>query len=119
MTAPHLIDALHDLDAPPALAAVEVEAPARRQPGQRVELYVEGEEPYVVHITNRERIAYEKVAARHREWPPMETGQHFAMTFVCWAAAKRAEHTALTFDQFQEVLLDWEVVAQVPADPTQ
>jgi poly(A) polymerase len=67
---------------------------------------------------SRERIADEKTAARHREWPPFDTGQHFAMTFMVWAAARRAGRTALTFDQWQDKLEDWEPVKQEPADPT-
>lgn len=97
---------------------LEDEVPERRQPGHVATLYVEGEEPYEVRITNRERIAYEKTAARHKEWPTMETGRHFAMTFVCWAAAKRAGRTVLTFEQWQEVLEDWDTEGEAPADPT-
>jgi hypothetical protein len=70
------------------------EAPARRQPGQLVELMVEGQEPFTVRVLN------------------------FAMTFVCWSAAKRAGLTALGFDAFAEVLEDYDVVAEAPADPT-
>jgi hypothetical protein len=67
---PHLISALEQLDddQPAALEVVE-EAPARRQPGSLVEVFVEGEDPYTVRVTNRDRIAYEKTAARHKEWP--------------------------------------------------
>lgn len=114
MTAPtHLSD---DDDQTPALAVAP--APARRQPGHAAELWLENAtEPITVHITNRERIAYEKTAARHPEWPTMDQGQNFAMTFCCWAAAKRAGHTALGFDAFAEVLLDWDLIEE-PADPT-
>jgi len=94
------------------------EIPARRQPGHLVELFVEGQDPFTVRLTNRERIAYEKVAAKHPEWPATDQGQHFAMTFVCWAAAKRAGHTTTTFEQWQDVLEDYEVAQDVPADPT-
>jgi hypothetical protein len=105
-----------DLNASPTVADLE-EAPARRQPGRLVTLFVEGQEPFEVRITNRERIAYEKVSARHPEWPPTETGQHFAMTFVCWAAAKRAGLTSTTFEQWQDLLEDYDVLEE-PADPT-
>jgi hypothetical protein len=119
VTTPHLISALEDLDDPaPAFRSEHEDAPARRQPGALVELFVEGEAPYIVRVTNRERIGYEKAAARHREWPAMEQGQHFAMTFVCWAAAKRAGHTSLTFEAFADVLEDYDVLDSEPADPT-
>jgi hypothetical protein len=91
-------------------------APARRQPGALVEVFVAGQDPYRVRITNRERIAYEKQCARHKEWPA--TGQSFAMTFVTWSAAKRAELTTLTFEQWQDALEDWDEIAEEPADPT-
>lgn len=116
-TTPHLISALNDLDDAERSELNTAEVPARRQPGQIAELFVEGEDPYTVRITNRERIAFEKVAARHKEWPTFDNGRHFVMTFVCWAAAKRAGRTALTFEQFQDVLLDWDLEDQ-PADPT-
>lgn len=124
MTAPHIIDALAELDQHtqfdpgPHVPQAEPEVPARRQPGTVVQLFVEGEEPYTVLITNRERLAYEKTAARHKEWPAMEVGRNFAMTFVCWSAARRAGHTALTFEQFCDVLLDYDEVKDAPADPT-
>lgn len=97
---------------------VEDEAPARRQPGRLVELFVEGEEPYTVHIANRETIAYEKTAAKHPEWPGLANGQHFAMTFMVWVAAKRDGRTSLRFEQWQDALIDWEIVQDRPADPT-
>jgi hypothetical protein len=142
MTAPHgIIDALEQLDQAPAPAAPwnapelhpdpepdvepDVEAPARRQPGNLVECWLEGaDEPFTVRVANRERIAYEKAAARHREWPHPtadnpEAGMHFAMTFCCWSAAIRAGLTSLTFAQWEDQLVDWELVKAVPADPTQ
>jgi hypothetical protein len=112
---PHLISALADLDeqaTPPA------EAPARRQPGQLVEVFVQGEDPYTVRITNRDRIAYEKAAARHKEWPSPTDGRSFAMTFLTWNAARRDGRTGLTFDQWQDALEEWDVVAAAPVDPT-
>lgn len=127
---PHLISALEDLDGPPRFESDEtadgstvegdVEAPARRQRGQLVDLFLEGiDEPLRVRVTNRERIAYEKTAARHRDWPPMRGGENFAMTFVCWSAARRAGLTASTFEQFADQLDDYEVVTETAADPTQ
>lgn len=129
---PHLIDALEQLDeqldstssyrdetSDGPTVEDTTEAPARRQVGQLVEVFLEGADPYTVRITNRERIAYEKAAARHREWPPMATGQNFAMTFVCWSAARRAGLTGLTFEAFADQLDDYEVVTETAADPTQ
>lgn len=104
-----------------SLPTPEEEPPARRQVGARVEVILEtpaGEEVYVVHVTNRERLHYEKTAAKHKEWPAPSQGQSFVMTFVTWSAAKRAERTTLTFEQWQEALLDWNDVSEERADPT-
>jgi hypothetical protein len=40
------------------------------------------------------------------------------MTFLVWNAARRAGRTAVTFDQWQAVLEDWEPVRDEPVDPT-
>lgn len=95
------------------------EVPERRQPGALIEVWVDGEPaPYPVRVTNRERLHFEKTRAKHREWPAPADGQSFAMTFVTWSAAKRAGKTDATFEQWQELLLDWETVEDTPADPT-
>lgn len=127
--APHIIDALAALDEPtfdPAQTTQhdpDFEAPARRQAGQLIEVLIEGQDPYTVRVANREVIAYEKTAARHREWPQPtadnpQLGRHFQMTFCTFAAAKRVGRFEGTFDQWCEVLEDWNVVTEAPADPT-
>lgn len=94
------------------------EPPARRQPGVRVLCQLDGHPDVEVHVTNRERLAYEKTAAKHPEWPAPERGQSFVMSFVTFAAAKRAGHpAAATFDGWCDVLLDWDEVPAA-ADPT-
>jgi hypothetical protein len=101
-----------------AVPDVEPEAPARRQPGQLVDLWLDGaDEPVTVRVTNRERIHYEKTAARHK-WPAPAEAQNLAMTFVCWSAAKRAGLTQSTYEQFEEALIDYDVIEAAPADPT-
>jgi hypothetical protein len=107
---PHLISALQDLDT--------AEVPARRQPGHVFTVFVEGSEPFDVRIVNRDRIALEKAAARHKEWPDPKTSPNFAVTFLTWSAAKRAGDTTLTFDQWQDALEDYEQVTEEPGDPT-
>lgn len=97
----------------------EPAAPARRQIGQLWSVIVEGcEEPLVVRSTNRDLIAWEKTKARHKEWPDREAAPIFATTFIVWAAARRAQQTALTFDQFADAVLDLDKVDEEPADPT-
>jgi hypothetical protein len=95
------------------------DAPVGRQPGQLVELFVEGTpEPFTVRVLNRDRIAYEKTAMRHREWPPIEHGQSHAMTFVTWCAARRLGLTELKFEAWETALEDWNVIGEQPSDPT-
>lgn len=93
------------------------EAPRRRQQGQRIEVYLEGVDPFVVSVDNRDRIAYETVQNKHK-WPKAADAQNLAMTFVCWSAAKRTGRTAMPFEQWRTQLVDWELVEDEPADPT-
>lgn len=94
-----------------------VEAPRRRQQGQRIEVYLEDADPFVVSVDNRDRIAYETVQNKHK-WPKAADAQNLAMTFVCWSAAKRTGRTAMPFEQWRTQLVDWELVEDEPADPT-
>lgn len=101
------VDQLEDIDEPPA----------RRQPGELVEVILAGvAEPLTVRILNADRIRYEKTAARHSEWPTQ--GRSFLMTFLTWAAAKRTGQTELTHAQWEQAVEDWDVIREVPADPT-
>ena len=106
-----------ELNAAPPEAAEP--APPHRQPGALVRVDLDGyPEPLEVRVTNRDRIAFEKTAARHKEWPDPARSQSFVMTFVTFAAAKRAGHpAATTFEAWQEIVLDWDEVPD-PADPT-
>lgn len=107
-----------DTDSPES-TPTPAEAPPRRQLGQEVEVHVDlggAVDTFRVHITNPDRIAYEKVQNK-RGWPKANDAQNIAMTFVCWSAAKRAQLTALTYEQWEQQLLDWDLVEDVPADP--
>lgn len=125
---PHLIDALADLDEPlapayevgalPPDAGAFDEPPARRQPGTVWGVELEDGQQLEVRTTNRDLIAWEKTRARHREWPDSSDAPIFATTFVIWAAARRDGMTSLTFDQFVEACVDFEKIAEAPADPT-
>lgn len=108
-----LIDALADLDTPP-----DTDAPARRLPGQRVDVYLEDGSTCTVRVGTRERIAFERTAARHRDWPAAEAAPLFVMSFCLWSAATRAQETALSFDAWTTAVIDWDVIAEDPADPT-
>jgi len=102
------VDQVDDVDA----------APKHRQVGMFVDLDFEDGTSYRVRTVNRDRIAYEKAAAKHKEWPGLEQGPNFAMTFLCWHAARREGRTTLGFEQFAEVLEDYNTVREAVADPT-
>ena len=111
-----------ELNASPAtgladLADLDDEAPARRQPGQLIEVFLDGQEPFTVRVVNPDRIAFERVRAS-RKWPAPAEAQSLAMTFVTWNAAKRAGSTTLTYEQWEQALMEWETVEDTPADPT-
>lgn len=118
MTTPHLIGALADLDERSEMNIDEPEVPARRQHGARFAVYLDGAADLEVTVDNRDRIAYEMTAARHKEWPTPERGQHFAMTFCLWSAAKRTQQTALPFEAWRVQMVDYDLLSEVPADPT-
>jgi hypothetical protein len=118
-TPPHLIGALADLDDPDPRSEMNTpEPPARRQHGARFAVYLDGSPDLEVVVDNRDRIAYEMTAARHKEWPSQEEGPHFALTFCLWSAAKRTGQTALPFEQWRLQMVDSDLLDEVPADPT-
>jgi hypothetical protein len=71
-----------------------------------------------VTVDNRDRIRWEKTRGP-RGWPTAAEAQSFAMTFLTWAAAKRAGRPeAGKFEEWEASLIDWHMVAEAPADPT-
>jgi hypothetical protein len=112
------LTAVHDENDDDTTVPEPAAPPARRQPGQRVEIHLDGAPgPLTVTVDNRDRIAFEKVQNK-RGWPKAADAQNLAMTFVCWSAAKRAGLTALTYEQFEAALIDYDAIADEPADPT-
>ncbi|MET0995456.1 MAG: hypothetical protein ABWY20_15850 [Mycobacterium sp.] len=109
-----------DLDPGDNTPQTEAAPPARRQVGSLIEVILDGREPFEVTVDNRDRIAWDKTSARHSEWPAA-TARSFVMTFLTWNACRREQliERAVTFEQFQELLLDWNEVEQTAADPTQ
>jgi hypothetical protein len=93
------------------------EVPARRLPGQRFRVELDGAEPFEVRVVVRDRVAYEKTAAKQK-WPDPQAAPNLAMTFLTWTAAKREGLTALTFEQWEARLEDFNAVEDEPADPT-
>lgn len=95
-----------------------VPAAAVTLPGQEVLCRLEGGRELTVRVTNRERVRWDKTAPRHG-WGKAEEVPHLAMTFVCWAAAKREDLFDGNFDQFADALEDYDVVKTERVPPTQ
>jgi hypothetical protein len=79
----------------------------RALPGQRIRVTLEGQDPYVVRITNRERVRWDMTAPR-QGWGKAEDVPFLAQTFMAWSASRRENLTALKFEQFRDVVDDLE-----------
>lgn len=109
-----------DLTAPDNLLDMATEEEAGL-PGRRCRVQLEGGDVFVVRITNREYIAWDKTAPR-KKWGAMGEVPFLAATFMAWIAAKREGKTGLTWEQWQEAVVDCENLPEEPEDlarPTQ
>lgn len=73
--------------------------------GQRVHVALEGGEEFTVRITNREYLAWDLTRTK-RQWPPFNEALFLAMTFTAWKAATREKLTALTWEQWQDAVVE-------------
>lgn len=73
----------------------------RTLPGHRTKVTLADGTSYVVRITNREYLAWDKTAPR-KKWGTAQDVPFLAATFMAWAAAKREGLTGSTFDAFSE-----------------
>jgi hypothetical protein len=60
---------------------------------------------YTVRITNRDRVAWDKTAPRHK-WGSASDVPFLASTFLAWSASYREGLTDLKFEQFSEACDD-------------
>jgi hypothetical protein len=93
------------------LATVE----ERVLPGHRTRATLSDGSSFVVRITNRERLAWDRTAPR-KKWGTVQEVPFLASTFMAYCAAKREGLTALTFDQFSDVCEDLEDLEEDESD---
>jgi len=70
----------------------------RELPGQRTNVVMADGTTFVVRITNRDYLAWDRTAPR-RKWGKAEDVPFLAATFMAWTAATREGLTSLPFDQ--------------------
>lgn len=85
----------------------------RTLPGHRSQVILADGTTFVVRITNREYLAWDKTAPR-KKWGTAQAVPFLAATFMAWAAARREDLTSLNFDQFSDVC---EEVSDLPEEP--
>jgi hypothetical protein len=113
----HTVFSRPEQDAGAVNVEPEPEPLPRRRPGNRMECFVTGHEPYPFEVTvlNPDRLRYEKLAVTHKEWP---TTSGFVTTVCLWAAARREGKTTLGLEAWEQALEDFEALKDVPSDPT-
>jgi hypothetical protein len=122
MTAPHnRYSAITEVDHDGGLSVAADDAPAPSpyvQPGQYLRCYLSdtaGGDTFLVRVTNRERIKWERVSIA-RKWPRAIDAQNLAVTFTAWAAAQRDGLTTLTWEQWEDALEDYDVITPEEMD---
>ena len=77
----------------------------RTLPGHRMRVAMNDGAEYVVRITNRDRVAWDKTAPRHK-WGSATEVPFLASTFLAWSAAYREGLTDLKFEAFSDACDD-------------
>jgi len=89
------------MTSPTPLHATTTEPEQRSLPGHRMHVSMADGSEFDVRITNRDRVAWDKTAPRHK-WGSASEVPFLASTFLAWSAAYREQLTDLKFEQFQE-----------------
>jgi hypothetical protein len=79
----------------------EPEPEERRLPGHRMRVLMAGGAEFEVRITNRDRVAWDKTAPRHK-WGTVAEVPFLASTFLAWSASYREGLTDLKFEAFEK-----------------
>lgn len=95
MTAPHIINALADLDAAGAAQA------ERTLPGTYIDVTLTGGRTFTVRISNQDYIAWDKTAPKHK-WGAYDTVPFRFATFLAFNAARREGLYTGTHAQFED-----------------
>lgn len=87
----------------------------RTLPGHRMRVSMSDGAEYTVRITNRDRVAWDKTAPRHK-WGNASEVPFLASTFLAWSAAYREGLTDLKFEQFSDACDDLADVTETDDD---
>lgn len=85
-------------------------------PGKRCHVVLEDGTRMTVRITNRDYIAWDMTAPKHR-WGKAGDVPFLAGTFMAWTAAKREGQTRLTWEQWKAAVVDLDNNADDVEDP--
>jgi hypothetical protein len=84
-------------------------------PGHRMRVCMNNGDEYTVRITNRDRVAWDKTAPRHK-WGNASEVPFLASTFLAWSAAYREGLTDLKFEAFTDACDDLADVTETDDD---
>lgn len=93
-------------------------APAEEEralPGHRMRVSMSDGAEYTVRVTNRDRVAWDKTAPRHK-WGSASEVPFLASTFLAWSAAYREGLTDLKFEAFSDACDDLEDITELDDD---
>jgi hypothetical protein len=89
------------MTSPTPLHTATPEPEQRTLPGHRMRVTMSDGAEFEVRITNRDRVAWDKTAPRHK-WGSAQDVPFLASTFLAWSAAYREGLTELKFERFQD-----------------
>lgn len=100
-------------------AAEDTPAPGEvTLPGQYVRVFFDDDpEGFVVRTQNRDRIAWERTTRQHK-WGSAQDAPNLFIAFATWSAAKRDGQTTLPFAEWEQAMVDYDLLAEAPARPT-
>jgi hypothetical protein len=103
------------MTSPTPLHTATVEPAERTLPGHQMRVTMADGTEFDVRITNRDRVAWDKTAPRHK-WGNAGDVPFLASTFFAWSAAYREKLTDLKFEAFQEQCEDLNDVTDATDD---
>lgn len=88
---------------------------------QKITVHLEGrDEPLEVTTDNRDLVRWDLTRAKHK-WPGMDEAPMLWATFVSWAAAKRTDNYAGTWEEWSNrdaISVDFDEADLEAVDPT-
>jgi hypothetical protein len=84
-------------------------------PGSRARITLPNGDSFVVRVTNREHVMWDKTAPRHK-WGAAQDVPFLARSFTAWAAAHRDGLTTMRFEAWNDLPLVIEDVTDEDTD---